>query len=272
MLALPDTQACVMDALLLRNGGAAAAALLRPTAVPSAPQRLQIYRNNLFESLTAALNAVYPVVARLVGTGFFRQAARAYIKAHPSRSGNLHDFGGELPGYLRAYPPAASLPYLQDVAALEWACHRAYHEAELAALELDQLAQVPVADQTELRFHLQPSARFIASRFPVLKIWQANQPQPQPHAQDSDAAISLDEGGVNLLVVQHDLEIEFRHLGSAEARWLCGLADGASLADATQTALDVDPAFDLAATLARHLGLGLFTGVSLPMPDQWRPT
>lgn len=258
MLALPDTQACVMDALMLRSDAAAAAALLRPSAMPSARQRLQIYRNNLFESLIAALHAVYPVVARLVGTGFFRHAASAYIRAHPSRSGNLHDFGGELPGFLRAFGPAASLPYLPDVAALEWAYHRAYHETELPALELARLAQVPVAAQAELRFRLQPCARFVASRYPVLKIWQANQAQ----AQDSDATISLDEGGVSLLVVQHDLEIEFRLLGAAESRWLRALAGGASLADATRQALDDDPAFDLATTLARHLGLGLFTGMS----------
>jgi len=260
MLALPEAQACVMDALMLHSRGAAAAALLRPTAVPSAQQRLQIYRNNLFESLIAALGGVYPVVARLVGAGFFRHAAKAYIRAHPSRSGNLHDFGGELPGFLHAYQPAASLPYLPDVAALEWAYHRAYHEAELPALELARLTEVPIADQAELRFHLQPSARFVASRYPVLKIWQANQPQ----AQDSGSTISLDEGGVNLLVVQWDLEIEFRFLSIAESRWLCALADGASLAEATQDALDNDPAFDLATTLARHLGRGLFTGVSLP--------
>ena len=260
MLALHDTQARLMDALMGPGDEAAAAALLRPTAAPTARQRLQIYRNNLFESLVAALNAVYPVVARLVGMGFFRHAASAYIRAHPSRSGNLHDFGGELPEFLRAFGPAASLQYLPDVAALEWAYHRAYHDTELPALELARLAQVPVADQTELRFHLQPCARFIASRYPVLKIWQANQPQ----AQGGDATISLDEGGVNLLVVQHDLEIEFRLLGVAESRWVCALAEGASLADATHGALDDDPAFDLATTLARHLGLGLFTGVSLP--------
>lgn len=260
MLALPDTQACLMDALMGRSNGAAAAALLRPCAAPTPRQRLQIYRNNLFESLIAALRAVYPVIARLVGEGFFRHAASAHIRAHPSRSGNLHDFGAELPEFLRAFGPAANLPYLPDVAALEWAYHRAYHEAEVPALELARLAEFAVADQTELRFHLQPSARLVASRYPVLKIWQANQPQ----AADADRAISLHEGGVSLLVVQHGLEIEFRRLGVAESRWLRALAEGASLAEATSDALDGDTAFDLAPTLARHLGLGLFTGVSLP--------
>lgn len=257
MLALPDTQARVMDALLLR-GGSAATALVRPTASLSGQQRLQVYRNNMFESLIAALGAVYPVVARLVGTGFFRHAAKACISAHPSRSGNLQDFGGEFPGFLRAYAPAADLPYLSDVAALEWALHRAYHEAEQPALALERLAQVPAAEQAGLRLRLQPSARFVASRYPVLRIWQANQPE----ALDDGSTISLDEGGVNLLVVQHALEIEFRLLGLAESRWLCALADEASLADATRRALDADPAFDLMAVLARHLGRGLFTEVS----------
>lgn len=258
MLALPDTQSRMMDALLLRGGGAAAAALVRPTASLSARQRLQVYRNNMFESLIAALGAVYPVIARLVGTGFFRHAAMACISAHPSRCGNLQDFGGEFPGFLRAYLPAADLPYLPDVAALEWALHRAYHEVELPALTLQRLAQVSAADRAGLRLRLQPCARFVASPYPVLKIWQAN----QPAALDDASTISLDEGGVNLLVVQHALEMEFRLLGPAESRWLCALADDASLADATRRALDADPAFDLAPVLARHLGLGLFTELS----------
>ncbi len=267
MVALPDTQACVMDALLERCDGAAAEALLRPSVVPTTRQRLQIHRNNLLESLIAALGAVYPVVARLVGQPFFRHAADAYIRVHPSRSGNLHDFGAKMPEFLRACRPAARLPYLPDVAALEWAYHRVYHEVELPALSLSRVAQVPLAGQAEMRLCLQPCARFIASRYPVLKIWQAN----QPHLPDRDASISLHDGGVNLLVAQRNLEIEFRLLGPAESRWLCALADGASLAVAAEQALDADVAFDPAAALARHLALGLFTDMWLPSTLRTRP-
>ena len=61
-----------------------------------------VYRNNLFASLGAALEAVYPVSARLLGQGFFRQLARAYIVKHPSTSGNLHAFGAHLPLWIDA--------------------------------------------------------------------------------------------------------------------------------------------------------------------------
>src|SRR4030095_1358363 len=130
----------------------------------------------------------------------------------------------EFAGFLRGYAPAAPLPYLPDAAALEWAVHVAYHEAERPALTLEGLAQVPAADQGALRLQLQPSARFVASRYPVLRIWQANQTE----ALDDESTLSLDEGGVDLVVVQHALEIEFRLLGDAESRWLRALAAGAT--------------------------------------------
>ena len=265
MLALPDAQACVMAAVRGgRGGAAAAAALLRAQAPLTAAQRLQVYRNHHVASLGAALADVFPVVERLVGAAFFGRAAAAFIAAHPSRSGNLHDFGAEMPSFLRAYVPAAGLAYLPDVAALEWACHRAYHEEELAPLGPARLAQVAPADQPGLRLQLQPSARFVASRYPVLAIWLANQPQ----REEAGRTVALDEGGVELLVVQRALEVEFRPLGRGESGWLRALAAGAALADATDAALAAEPGFDLGAALARHVGDGLFVALWTPPPSR----
>jgi len=263
MLALRDVQESLMHGLMRRHGGDAAPSLLRRGSVLSAERRLQVYRNNLFESRIAALTAVYPVVARLVGPDFFRCAARAYIQIFPLRCGDLHVFGDRWPEFLSEYAPAAGLPYVADVAALEWAYHHAYHEEQLPALDPARLAQVPAAEQAGLRLGIQPSASVVRSSYPILRIWQANQTE----AFDRGSVISLDEGGVDVLVVQRDLEIEFRLLDAAESRWLCAVGDGGSLMEATAQALDCDGAFDLAAALARHLASGLFVEVSLPDGD-----
>ena len=263
MLALRDVQEGLMQALMRRDASGAVASLLRRGSAPSAERRLQVYRNNLFESRIAALSAVYPVVARLVGSEFFRCAARAYAQIFPLRCGDLHAFGDRWPEFLREYVPVAGLPYVADVAALEWAYHHAYHEEQLPPLDLARLARVPAAEQAELRLRIQPSASVVRSRYPILRIWQANQRE----VLDRDPVISLDEGGVNVLVVQRDLEIEFHLLDAAESRWLCAVGDGRSLSDATAQALDCDVAFDLAAALARHLASGLFVEVSLPDRD-----
>jgi len=256
MPSLHDTQARLMGALLRRPEALPAVPLLRRSSGLSPERRLQVYRNNLEASLGAALAAVYPVVARLVGDACFRQVARGYVERFPSRSGNLHEFGGRLPGFLAAQPALAGLPYLADVAALEWAGHEVYHEADDVSLDAAALAALPVEHQARLRLHLQLATRFVASAWPVLAIWQANQ-------ADAAATLSLDAGGVRLLVGRSGFEVEFRLLGAAEDAWLRALAEGRTLGAASAAALAVDSAFDLGATLGRHLALGSFRRWSL---------
>ena len=284
MIALRETQMRILDALRRRSDGIGsrsgsgggsgsegrpegleATRLLRAgggASALSAARRLQIYRNNLFESLGSALEAVYPVVAQLVGEDYFRLLARSYVGEHPLRAGHLLEFGRELRRHLAQMPSAAGLPYLPDVAALEWAWHEVYHEADEAEkppLAAAALAEMPAALQPQLRLHLQPATRFVASAYPVLRIWQAHQASEAA----AQAPISLGEGGVRLLVARRDLEIEFRLLNVGEDQWLRTLAAGATLAAATQTALQTDPAFDLTVALTRHLSLATFAGLSM---------
>lgn len=259
MPSLPETQSLVMGALLHGDTSREVAALLRPARGVSAERRLQVYRNNLYASLGSALAAVYPVVERLVGADFFRQLARGYVARHPSTSGNLHSFGARLSAFLNTQVALRGLPYLADVAALEWASHEVYHEADGIALDPDGLAAVPAEAQSRIRLHLQLATRFIASPWPVLAIWEMN----QDGAPERDAPLSLTDGGVRLLVARSDFEVEFRVLGFAEERWLRALAEGRTLADALRAALEVDAAFDFGATLGRHLAAGSFRAWSL---------
>ena len=259
MPSLHDTQARVIGALLRRPDAAPAAPLLRSHRGVAPERRLQVYRHNLEASLGAALAAVYPVVARLVGDACFRAVARAFIARFPSRSGNLHAFGAELPAILAAEPALAGLPYLGDVAALEWASHEVYHEADPVAFDVGALAAVPPDAQPALRLPLQHATRFIASAYPVLAIWQSN----QAGAAGAGAQVSLDAGGARLLVARSAFEVEYRILGAAEDRFLRRLGAGDDLAAATAGALALDAGFDLGATLGRHLALGSFRGFTV---------
>src|SRR5512138_2938316 len=162
---LHETQGRVLHALRERADGAATKGVLELLAWsrgPSTAHRLQIYRNNFSESLIAALGAVYPVVTQLVGEDYFRQVARLCIAQYPPRSGHLHPFGRELPSVLRAIPSAAELPYLADVAELEWAWHEVYHEADTAPLDPALLQEVPAEQQMNLGLELAPAARLVS--------------------------------------------------------------------------------------------------------------
>lgn len=210
-------------------------------------QHLQIYQNNVFESLTSALKAIYPVIERLVGEGFFRFAADHYIRQHPPRSGNLHDFGMHYAHFLAGFTPAAGLPYLPDVARLEWAWHEAFHAEDAASFDARRLAEVPVEQQGNLRFALNPSVRFIDSVYPILNIWKANQDQAP------EEIIDLTQGGTPLMVIRRGLRVEIETLTPGGLALLRALEQDACLEAACDTAFTFESNFDLAAALQRGI-------------------
>ncbi len=214
----------------------------------SGARRLQIYRNNIFASLTAALAAVYPVIARLVGAEFFRYAADQYIRRYPSTSGNLHEFGGEFAAFIGAFAPAAELSYLSDVARLEWACHEAFHAADHAPLALNSLAAVPQEKYPELKFTLHPACRLLDSTYPVLRIWQVNQPD-----YSGDDSVDLAAGGDRLLIIRRALTVEIEPLSAGEYALLQALARGRPFAEACEAAFISEALFDLNHCLQKHV-------------------
>ena len=215
-------------------------------------ERIQIYRNNVFLGLEGALAAVYPVVKRLVGDAYFRQVARRHIREYPSRSGNLHDFGRELPALLQALPDLGGLPYLGDVASLEWSRHEAFHAADATSLDIERLAALNEDARARLRFDLHPAMRLVASRFPILSIWEANQ-QQEAHMPEIDLAMGADW----LLVHRRGLECTIERLAPGEFSLLAALAARLPLADACDAATAAEPEVDIGPAMGRLVARGL---------------
>jgi len=214
----------------------------------TAQSRLAIYRNNTYSNLRGALADVYPVIRRLVGDAFFNHAADQFIAGHPSASGDLNDYGDGFAEFLAAYPHAADLLYLPDVAHLEWAHERAFYAPDAAPLDPGRLAQVVPERQGDLRFRLNPAAHLLDSPWPLLRIWQTNQPE-----HTSDDHVDLDAGGGALLVTRRAGETLIEPLAPSEAAFLRALQQGRPLIDAAQAALDVANGFDLPACLMRRV-------------------
>lgn len=214
----------------------------------SALRRIQVYKNNVYASLTQALNAIYPVVNRLVGDEFFYYIAKQYIPLHPSTSGNLHDFGGCFPLFIKSLQALEPLPYLSDVASLEWAYHQAFHGAHAMPLDLERLQKLPAQHDDALCFKLHPTCRLLKSDYPVLKIWQCNQ-----ESYEGDGEISLDQGGGALAVIRPELEIEFHLLSAGDFMLLNAIKEGELFYKACERAVEVEPDMDIAASLHRHI-------------------
>ena len=101
----------------------------------SASARLAVYRHHVFTSLTEALEATYPVVCRLVDRRFFGWVADQYVRVRPPAGPCLFEYGADFAEFVAAFPACAHLPWLADVARLEWAMNAALHAPDALPLE-----------------------------------------------------------------------------------------------------------------------------------------
>jgi hypothetical protein len=219
---------------------------------------IEVYRNNYRGNLHDTLAGAYPVIRQLVGDDFFRFMARKFIEQHPSRSGNLHHYGAEMADFLASFGSAQGLPYLPDVAALEWACHRAYFAGDAPTLDLGKLAQIPSGQYPDLILRTHPSCHLVRSCYPVVAIWHAHQP-----GSCDDFQIDLDSGASIALVNRRDDVVIVSELSAADAGWLQAIQRGTPLGEATAVALDRHPDFDLQGILLNLVAQGVLTDINL---------
>jgi len=238
--AVLDTKAALPDGLARKGGG-----------VPS--RRFSVYRNNVYAGLIDVLAGRFPVVARLVGEEFFRAMARLYVEREPPTSAVLIRYGAGLPSFIAGFAPAASVPYLADIAALEWARHSAYHASDAVPLALAELAGVADrAADAVLTFH--PSLGIVRSAYPIVSIYELN-------AQRADVPPTRLAGREDALVARPRLEVEIRRLPEGGASFILALNEGRPIGEAATTALGEAPGFDLAANLAGLIGSGAIVAV-----------
>ena len=221
--------------------------------------RLRIYRNHVALSLREALRSTFPVACRLVGDEFFAGLTRAYSSAHPPRSPCLFEYGETLPTFIAAYGPAQALPYLPDVAQLEWALNVAYNAPALAAIDPGALATLAPERLAGAAIVLQPSLVVLRSQVPVDEIWRANQP-------DRDGSgVDLGRGAVVLLVWRQADDAVFQQTDETFGAFVEDLAGRSALGPAFERACASAPGFDAGAALGRLLAQGLIAGIA-PSP------
>ncbi len=217
---------------------------------------VEIYRNNYRGNLHDALAGAYPVIEQLVGCDFFRLLTHTFTGQHPSRSGNLHHYGAQMADFLVAFEPAQGLPYLPDIAKLEWACHCAYFAEDAEVMSLTDLAQIPPERYADLTLLFHPSCHLLCSDFPVDGIWQA-------HQSGADSDFQIDSGASRALVSRVDDRVRVTGLLPSQAAWLAAMQAGAALGEATASTVARYPDFDLQSILLILFNNNSMTGFDL---------
>jgi hypothetical protein len=221
--------------------------------------RLAVHRNNVVASLVDALAATFPVVQDLVGVDFFRAMAAVFVRTHPPRTRVLARYGDALPAFVESFAPARSVPYLADVARLEFERLRALHAADAEPVSSEAVAHALEAQECagKLRLACHPSVSTVVSACAVVSIWAAHQgagdlATVDPHVPES------------ALVCRPGLDVLVLRLPPGAAAFLDAVRQGLCLAESARVAAADAPAFDLPATLTLLFNHGVLTSIGRP--------
>ncbi len=223
--------------------------------------RLRLYRGNVQVNARHALANAHPVCARLVGDDFFDGLAYEYAARTPSRSGDLNEYGAGFAGFLAAFPPVSEqVPYLPDVAQLEWLVHLAHYAADAPPFDAEVLAGIPVAHLGQARILLAPATALVESRWPVATIWRAHV------VDDVDVPeVDLASGAERALVFRPHYRVEVVALDVGAHAFLAAVLAQGTIGTAFERARAADPAFDLRSALQRWVADGVIADAIVPV-------
>jgi hypothetical protein len=222
-------------------------------------RRVAVHVDGYPARVLESLRESFPALTRCLGDDEFAALARRYAAAVPLASYNLNDAGAELSQFLRDDPAVQRLPFLADLAALEWRITRAFHAYEQPPLEPRRL-DWSLAEWERAVLVFQPAVALVASRWPILDLWNApaDRGELAPVAQPRPQQVLVRRAG---LTVRAEL------ISTAESHMLRSLLDGGSLGDAAAQAENGDAPEAFEASFGRWIRYGLITDAHLRQPD-----
>jgi len=174
----------------------------------SAASRMQVYQNNYIMTLTDVVFGVFPVVSAFVGEDFTRTAVKHFVDDNPPEQACLSEYGLAFPAFLKTYEHASDVPYIGDMASLEWAMYELQHTEEVSPLGAGDTPAIS------------KNVRFIKSEYPLLSLWMVGTGKLVPQS------VHIDQGGQFVCALLNSGLVELLSLSSEEEDYLGKLSRG----------------------------------------------
>lgn len=221
-----------------------------------AVERLVLYRGNLFAAAEKALGSAFPITVKIVGAEFFEGLVREYMRRYPSVNGDLNQYGEALPRFVAEFAHTQDLPYLPDVTRMEWLAHCAYYAKDAQPFDLNRLASISGNPQEELHPVLAPACALLESRWPVARIWQVHQDD-----YAGEFSVDFDAEPERILIARPLFRVQVVSISAGAFGFLQGAQRGASIAQALDAAMAVEPDFDFAVVFPAWIRAGVIVGL-----------
>ncbi|HXV62729.1 MAG TPA: hypothetical protein VEK15_18665, partial [Vicinamibacteria bacterium] len=192
---------------------------------------------------------------RIVGHEAFDSMARRYALAYAPRFHDLGRIGDRLSRFLETDFLSTKLPFLPDLARLEWALAEAFVSEDAKALLWDDLQAMNPESVSEMPLKLMPGTAVIRSKWPLIDIWECKD------RSDHEISVQVEDRPSTVLVFRRGYQSHCTEASETIARIVEAASGGTSLLG-VQEALgaDGDPAaiVQILGAFRRMVGEGLF--------------
>lgn len=200
-----------------------AQALMKPTPVLKAEDRLELYHRQYWYRLLDSLDEDFPALKASMGADAYGRLIEAYVEATTPSSFTLRHLGAALPAFIGKNPALVKRPeHAVELATLEYALCQAFEAAELPPVAPERLGIA--------KLRLQPHVQLFSFRTCAFGTWRAAMDgEPLPRVRPPRAVRRED---VVVFRYQHAVRAEL--LPTAAAAILRSIAETGSL----DTAMD----------------------------------
>ena len=164
--------------------------------------RLDVYAEGYLVRVADSLVESFPALANILGASEMAMLTERYIAQLKDPSRNLNYIGRDLPNYLPRDSHSKSLPFLPDLARLEWAIAACFHEDHSECLDLERCSHWDALRWGRARMTFQPGTCVIRSQWPLLALRETR------HQERNSIDLDLDLGGDECVVMISRLQFE----------------------------------------------------------------
>ena len=214
-----------------------------PETGTNADPAFNVYRNTWRKALRDALKGNYPVVAALIGEDAFHRLASDHIANTAAPSPIMATYGEGLDQTIGASPLQAPLPYLADMARLEWLVAQARNAAGAEPIDPRFFATLAPEQAESLTLKTVPAAHLARFETPVVTIWHAHQGPDRP------ASLSPHWNSEQALIVRQGSRITVNLVDDATFAFAAALMRGETLGQVAADTMAHHPDDDIGAVL-----------------------
>ncbi len=187
--------------------------------------RLGIYTGGYPARLREALLEAFPAVAKILGDGSLASLLERYRPQIPTGWCNLNSVGRALPGFLVSDRLADKLPFLPDLASLEWCVFECFHARVEEPIDLAFAADWDLDDWASARIGFQPGVALVSSPWPIHALRAAR------GGERSEIDIDLARRPQSVWVYRRGFEVVTEELDAVNAQAAHGLLEGRPLGE-----------------------------------------